>query len=300
MGKVKFVEVSEGYIDYLAYALGSPKYLAGNKQGRIFVQFPYLLNGYTYCVPISSPKPTDYYTHRSGMRRIKSDSLHVLRLVYKKATVKNDMLKGTMRIGKMIPVPVSEITTHCIETDSRPHYAYLLGVQKSCILEKYESFIEITVSLYNMKKGAIPKSDKFEAVELIFSSLDFKTAEYYCAKYSECLEKGIPKDEISKTVMSETDGASKGESQSRQEQPGCSSWGAYTSSYGDDKHKHDDLADGSRKRKHSERHHAEEPKSVVRRLSESQGESSSRGYSKSYSGKGKGVGKGKRHHTQVR
>lgn len=93
--------------------------------------------------------------------------------------------------------------------------------------------------------------------------------------------------------MSETDGERKGESQSRHEQPGCSSWGASTSSHGEDKHR--------RKRKYSERHHDEERRSVRRKLSDSKGEGSRKSsHSRSRGSREKGVGKVRSRNTPTR
>ena len=280
MEKVKFVEVSESYLICLAKALGSPEYLSKHKTGRIFVQFPYPLNGHTYCIPISSPKQSDYYNNRSGKRLVKSDTSHVLRLMYPKATIKNDMLKGTMRIGKMIPVPMSEVKVHIIGEDSRPHYGYLLSVQKQCILSKYEKFIETTVSLYKMKVGAVPRSEQFEVIEKIFASLDFRAAEAFCERYTKCLEQGITEEKIPGAVasISESDGAHGEKSSSRDEQPGCSTWGG--------------SADGGVKRKHDG---DDDSRSVRRRLSDSHC-----GSSRNSSGNGKCVGKGRSRHEHTR
>ena len=296
-GKVEFVYLSKDYFSFLSRHFNSSTCLQHYKERRAFIKFPYLLNGHTYCVPLTSPKQGDVYTDSLGRVRTRQSSTHILRIVENKNKddlteirkgrhLKTDFdeLKGNVSLCRMMPVPVSEIIPHNPSEETRRSYNDLLSIQSRCLEEIYDDFLIKVVELYNMKVGAIPKSEQFLRLEANLPALDFLKAEELCSKYKKCLEQGIPSEKIYDTVVG-----------GMSEIPSCSTWGE-SGKCAEDKHKCSDSPDGGVKRKHDG---DDEPRSVRRRLSDSHGKSSRS--SRSYSDKGKGLGKGRsRQHAPTR
>ena len=310
--KFKFVYVSEHYSNYLAQCYSPDEEsndngmtLEGHRDGRMFIQVPYTFNGHNYCIPLSSPKLSDYYVEESGRRVPKPNSTHIMRVVFRRRYTGGLEVKFTLRFCRMIPVPVSEIIPYDHENETRQKYKDLIDMQKTHVAGQYSEILTGAVELYNMRVRAIPRTNTYVNMENCLFSIDFKAAEHYCKMFEECLAKGINKEDIADYVMlgkSATDAAHRAEKESYSDEvPGCSTWGESVGHresrmYEDYSRKYSDSPDGGVKRKHDG---DDEPRSVRSRLSDSHVESGTS--SKSYSGKGKGLGKGRsRQHAPTR
>lgn len=72
---------------------------------------------YSYYIPMSSPKDSDYQVAGAN-KVIKKSIVPIVRIVVKNASGVKE-LKGTLRISHMIPVPASELVLYDLENESR-------------------------------------------------------------------------------------------------------------------------------------------------------------------------------------
>lgn len=205
----KIVFVSKCYIEYMAKKCESENYVSKVKGERPFFQLPYKVNGHTYCIPISSAKSSDYFTGRLGEQVVKPDSLHIMRLFAPNTETKQSELKGTLRIGNMIPVPESQLIPFVSKkSEFSKNYETLIQKQKRYIKENMDKITSYSLSLYNMKLGKELPSELFLRMEKYYGALEFDVAEQACKEFEQCLEQGISEQEILKLVRQEYEASS--------------------------------------------------------------------------------------------
>ncbi len=81
------------------------------------------MNNMNYYIPMSSPKPKDYFDEEQT--KIRPSSNTIIRIVTKGHNNK-DVLRGTLRISNMIPVPIEEIIFYNFENEQDLKYKNLI------------------------------------------------------------------------------------------------------------------------------------------------------------------------------
>ena len=163
---MKLYAVTDEYIDYLRQF---DYKVYDNKEDRRKVMRKYLgivltINEMNYYIPMSSPKKSDYKDNQ-----IRKSIVPIVRIISNEEIDNVPVLKGTLRISNMIPVPDSELILYEPKKETNKDYKIL--VEKELVfIKKYAKII------YNQK---INNYD----VSYIKNVVDFKLLEEKCKEY---------------------------------------------------------------------------------------------------------------------
>ena len=202
MGKLKVVFLSEEYISYMVkhcycFALKSPQNMS-----RPYILLPEKINGHNYCVPFTSPKPSDYVTNPDGSLSVRGDKLNRMRFVgLNPGTGKNELLFSLV-IDRMVPAVESEmILCDFNKRVCSKKKQELLKQQLKCAEQKSECILSGAKLLHSVRTDLTNSTQKYMRIrERVTGCLDFKAAEEACLKYKEHLENGLSRQEILYTV----------------------------------------------------------------------------------------------------
>lgn len=156
MKNIKLFEVSEEYISYLRtfdnYVLSSKD---GNRtHSRKYLGIVLLINGYSYYVPLSSPKHTDYQLI-NGKQNIRKSVIPIIRIISLSSSGEAE-LKGTLKFSNMIPVPSSELTVYDVENELDKDYKALIHKELLFIRKNRERIIKNATTIYSQKTKNVP------------------------------------------------------------------------------------------------------------------------------------------------
>lgn len=170
---MKLYAVTDEYIDYLRQF---DYKVYDNKEDRRKVMRKYLgivltINEMNYYIPMSSPKKSDYKDNQ-----IRKSIVPIVRIISNEEIDNVPVLKGTLRISNMIPVPDSELILYEPKKETNKDYKIL--VEKELVfIEKNEEMIKKYAKIiYNQK---INNYD----VSYIKNVVDFKLLEEKCKEY---------------------------------------------------------------------------------------------------------------------
>ena len=149
---MKLYSISDEYVSFLRKKY--PRVYSNKEDVRIHTR-KYLgvvmeIEGYKFYIPLSSPKKHDY-VEIDGKRRIRKDSLIVMRIVCGKD--QNKELKGTLQIGTMIPVPNSEIVLYDVDGEQDQAYKDLIEEELIYIRKNKDKIQKNARVLYSKKKA---------------------------------------------------------------------------------------------------------------------------------------------------
>ena len=170
---MKLYSITDNYINYLR------KYenrVYDNKEDIRKVTRKYLgivlkINDFNYYIPMSSPKKSDYKDNE-----IRKSIVPIVRMISKEEVDRIPVLKGTLRISNMIPVPESELILYEPKFEKNKNYKILVEKELEFI-DKNEDMIKKYASIiYNQK---INNYD----VSYINNVVDFKLLEQKCLEY---------------------------------------------------------------------------------------------------------------------
>jgi protein AbiQ len=172
---MKLYAVTDEYINYLRQFDNK---VYDNKEDKRKVMRKYLgivltINEMNYYIPMSSPKKSDYKENE-----IRKSIVPIVRIVSNEEKDNIPVLKGTLRISNMIPVPNSELILYEPKKETNKDYKIL--VEKELVfIEKNEEMIKKYVKIiYNQK---INNYD----VSYIKNVIDFKLLEEKCREYKK-------------------------------------------------------------------------------------------------------------------
>ncbi len=177
MSELKVYSVSDDYISYLRGY--NPNVYSNKTENRIHSR-KYLgvlihIADYRYCIPMSSPKRTDYQWAGDGLV-IKKSIVPIIRMVDKDSKG-NKELKGTLRISHMIPVPESELELYDLENELDESYKALVQKEVIFIRKNSEKIIANANLPYKQKTMHV------QSVPYVESALDYKSLETLCDTY---------------------------------------------------------------------------------------------------------------------
>ena len=180
---MKLYSVSDEYIEFLrkkfprVYSNINCNYRHSRKYLGAVIE----LNNWKYYIPLSSPKEHDYILD-GGNRTIRNDSLVVIRIVCSKQG--SQILRGTLQIGTMIPVPDSEITLYDISNETDKSYHRIIRDELIFIRKNQDKIIKTARLLYNKRKSGNTNN------RVVNSCLDFSSVEVECDKWVELKKLG--------------------------------------------------------------------------------------------------------------
>lgn len=170
---MKLYSVSDKYIKYLR---NFDKKVYDNKEEIRRVTRKYLgivlkINELNYYIPMSSPKKSDYIDNK-----IRKSIVPIIRIISNEEIDKNTVLKGTLRISNMIPVPESELTLYQPKLEQNKNYKILVEKELE-FMKKNENMIRKFANIiYNQKTNNYN-------VSYIKNVVDFKLLEQKCIEY---------------------------------------------------------------------------------------------------------------------
>ena len=173
---MRLYSVSDKYINYLRNSY--PRIYSNKEDSRVHTR-KYLgavieMSGYQYYIPLSSPKLKHDYVMIDGVKKIRKNSLIVIRITDKNGD--HEELKGTLQIGTMIPVPESELIEYDVNNEIDIDYKNLIWKELEYIRKHESKIIKNAKILYSKKaNGSQDKVVKY--------CLDFKGVEKLCDKW---------------------------------------------------------------------------------------------------------------------
>lgn len=140
MESLRLCSVSD---EYIAYLRSVDEKVYSNKEDdrthtRKYLGVALSINGFTYYIPLSSPKKTDY-EFKGGKKSIRKSIVPILRITYGSGGQKD--LMGTLRISNMIPVPESELSPYEVEKETDKRYKDVIFKEMIFIYFKHNNDI---------------------------------------------------------------------------------------------------------------------------------------------------------------
>lgn len=170
---MKLYAVTDEYINYLR---NFDNKVYDNKEDRRKVMRKYLgivlkINDLNYYIPMSSPKKSDYKNNE-----IRKSIVPIIRIISNEEIDNIPVLKGTLRISNMIPVPDSELILYEPKKEKNEDYRILVEKELEFIGKNEDMIIKYANILYRQK---INNYD----VSYIKNVVDFKLLEEKCGEY---------------------------------------------------------------------------------------------------------------------
>lgn len=171
---MKLYSITDKYINYLR------KFdykVYDNKEDKRKVMRKYLgivldINKLKYYIPMSSPKKSDYKN-----KAIRKSVIPIIRIISNEEINNIPVLKGTLRISNMIPVPDSELVLYEPQNEKNKNYKILVEKELEFINKNQDMIIKYANILYRQK---INNYD----VSYIKNVVDFKLLEEKCIEYN--------------------------------------------------------------------------------------------------------------------
>lgn len=169
--------ISDSYIDFLRQKV--PKVYSNKVHHRNHTR-KYLgpisiIKGYSYYIPLSSPKKSDYQ-YADGKMLVKKSIIPIIRM-YERGPNGEKVLKGTLRISDMIPVPITELIPYDANNEVSSDYKNLIFSELRYIRKNQEMIIKKAHTLYHQKIA------NNSSASYIQSALDFKYLELLHDRY---------------------------------------------------------------------------------------------------------------------
>ena len=172
---MKLYSITDKYINYLR-EFDNKVY--DNKEDKRKVIRMYLgivlrINDLNYYIPMSSPKKSDYKNNE-----IRKSVIPIIRMVSYREIDDVPVLKGTLRISNMIPVPDSELILYEPKNEKDSDYKILVEKELEFINKNENMIKKYANVLYKQK---INNYD----VSYIKNVVDFKLLEEKCKMYKK-------------------------------------------------------------------------------------------------------------------
>ena len=162
--------------EYIKYLRKFDNRVYDNKENNRKVMRKYLgivltINELNYYIPMSSPKSSDYKNNE-----IRKSIIPIIRIISNEEVNNIPVLKGTLRISNMIPVPSSELILYEPKKEKDKNYKILVEKELEFISKNEEMIRKYAMILYKQK---INNYD----VSYIKNVVNFKLLEKKCKEY---------------------------------------------------------------------------------------------------------------------
>lgn len=179
--------VSDRYISYLRSDPRLRIVFDNKENGRIhtrkYLGVVFAQDSFLYYVPFSSPKNTDYVIGESGFRKIRKDTLSIIRIISTDTKLGKTELLGTLKLSNMIPVPKSELVPYKINDEKDIHYKNLVMKEYMFIKENESRILKNARVLYNQKSNPQKSFPNRPIPGYIVNTVDFCYAERKCLEF---------------------------------------------------------------------------------------------------------------------
>ena len=170
---MRLYSVSDKYIEYLRESF--PR-VYSNKIGkrvhtRKYLGVVFKIDNFNYYIPLSSPKDSNDYIEINGKKTIRKDSIIVIRIIVR------GILKGTLQIGSMIPVPDEALIQYNLQKETDTGYKEVVQDEIIFIRKNSDRIIKTATLLYSKKTNGIVGNPVIDKI------LDFKALEEHCSKW---------------------------------------------------------------------------------------------------------------------
>lgn len=164
--------------EYIKYLRKFDNRVYDNKEDKRTVMRKYLgivlkINQLNYYIPMSSPKSSDYKNNE-----IRKSIIPIIRIISYEEIDNISVLKGTLRISNMIPVPDSELILYEPKNENNKNYKILIEKELEFIGKNEEIIKKYANILYKQK---INDYD----VSYIKNVVNFKLLEEKCIEYKK-------------------------------------------------------------------------------------------------------------------
>lgn len=183
---LKLYTIKNEYVNYLR-ADSKLKNVFENKdeEGRFLRKYLGVvlsIENYSYYVPLSSPKDSDYLI-KEGRRVIRPSVIPIIRMISIDVNGKRE-LKGTLKFSNMIPVPNDVITYYDISQEVNKDYKILVEKEYEFIKKNRSQIVKNAFVLYNQKtKESLFYTDGKKKPGYLKNVVDFKYAEQKYNQY---------------------------------------------------------------------------------------------------------------------
>lgn len=172
---MKLYMVTDKYINYLRKF---DNRVYDNKENKRKVMRKYLgivlkINDLNYYIPMSSPKSNDYKGNE-----IRKSIIPIIRIISYDEIDSIPILKGTLRISNMIPVPNSELILYEPKNEKNKNYKILVEKELEFIRKNENMIKKYANILYKQKTNNYN-------VSYINNVVDFKLLEEKCKNYGK-------------------------------------------------------------------------------------------------------------------
>ena len=170
---MKLYSISDDYIEYLrkVFPRVYSNKIATRNHTRKYLGVVFKLNDFNYYIPLSSPKDAHDYIILNGEKHIRKDSIIVIRIIVK------GILKGTLQIGTMIPVPDKALIQYNLQDEQDLSYKDLVQDEIIFIRKNANRIIKTAKLLYSKKTKGSNKNPVINRV------IDFKAIEVYSSHW---------------------------------------------------------------------------------------------------------------------
>ena len=170
---MKLYSITDKYINYLR-KFDNKVY--DNKENHRKVTRKYLgivlkINNMNYYIPMSSPKKSDFINNK-----IRKSIIPIVRMVSYEEIDNIPVLKGTLRISNMIPVPDSELILYEPKNEKNNNYKILVEKELEFIHKNEEMIKRYASIIYKQKMNNYN-------VSYIKNVVDFRSLEKRCKEY---------------------------------------------------------------------------------------------------------------------
>lgn len=177
MEEFKLYSVTDEYVEWLR---GKNPNIYSNKMDTRIHTRKYLgvvlqIDKYSYYIPMSSPKESDYQI-AGDSKVIKKSITPIIRIVVKNSLGIKE-LKGTLRISHMIPVPDSELMLYDIVNERDDAYKDLVQNEMIFIRKNKDKIASNAKLMYKQK------IENDETAGYVKTALDYRTLEKLCDSF---------------------------------------------------------------------------------------------------------------------
>ena len=170
---MKLYAVTDEYINYLR-RFDNKVY--DNKEDEWKVMRKYLgivlmINKLNYYIPMSSPKKSDYKDNE-----IRKSIVPIIRIISYEEIDNKPVLKGTLRISNMIPIPDSELILYEPKNEKNKNYKILIEKELEFIGKNENMIRKYANILYKQKTNGYE-------ISYIKSVVNFKLLEEKCMEF---------------------------------------------------------------------------------------------------------------------
>ena len=168
--KLNLYNISDTYIEYLRKF---DERVYDNKEenriyGRKYIGLVLSVGDFSYYIPMSSPKRTDYIDYENKI--IRHDTKTIIRMKDK------NRLYGTLRISNMIPVPITELEPYVVEKEKDTKYKNLILGEIRYIDYNSNKIVKNAKLVYDQKKKNLD-------IGYIKNTVDFNLLEEKCKEW---------------------------------------------------------------------------------------------------------------------